>query len=360
MSVYLRPGSPHYWCEFYIPRPGEKAKRYRLPTGEVSKRRAAQVEAELRAQHLADAGIQAASTRSYIERREPISVREAFGRFWNEKASLEKGHKTVMGQLARMMAFFGPNTPLDHITTNELTAYQAYRRKDGVKDRTISAEVPELLQRVYRRASLWRVELGEEIDWKSMKIGHKRHRTRSASREEIARLLRQIRWDYRPIIRFALLTGLRKQALLLRRDQVQFESGQIIYGKKSKIHNDVGILPITEAMEEILRKEIQRGGSNCEYVFTYAAERTRQGRIKGRRYPITYNGLGTMMKRAVAKSGVQDWRALHDLRHTAATNVLRRSKNLKAVQHMLGHSDIAQTSRYAHVLMDDVRDAMSA
>jgi len=39
---------------------------------------------------------------------------------------------------------------------------------------------------------------------------------------------------------------------------------------------------------------------------------------------------------------------------------LRASKNLRAVKEMLGHADIKTTMRYAHVLVDDVAEAMTA
>ena len=51
---------------------------------------------------------------------------------------------------------------------------------------------------------------------------------------------------------------------------------------------------------------------------------------------------------------------IHDLRHTGATRTLRASKNLRAVQGMLGHADIKTTMRYAHALVDDVAETMTA
>jgi site-specific recombinase XerC len=50
----------------------------------------------------------------------------------------------------------------------------------------------------------------------------------------------------------------------------------------------------------------------------------------------------------------------HDNRHTAATGILRATGNLKVVQKLLRHSNIATTAKYAHALIDDVRDAMEA
>jgi len=49
----------------------------------------------------------------------------------------------------------------------------------------------------------------------------------------------------------------------------------------------------------------------------------------------------------------------HDTRHTAATRVLRAS-NLKVAQRLLGHADIATTTKYAHALDDDIRAALNA
>ncbi|MGQ3673118.1 tyrosine-type recombinase/integrase [Xanthobacter sp. TB0136] len=95
------------------------------------------------------------------------------------------------------------------------------------------------------------------------------------------------------------------------------------------------------------------------------AQRTRKcarsGRdfVRGQRYPITYAGFGTRFSRTVAKAGLNDLR-IHDLRHTGATRTLRASKNLKAVQEMLGHTDIKTTMRYAHAMKDDVAEAMRA
>jgi site-specific recombinase XerD len=50
----------------------------------------------------------------------------------------------------------------------------------------------------------------------------------------------------------------------------------------------------------------------------------------------------------------------HDNRHTAATGILRATGNLKAVQKLLRHSDVSTTAKYAHAMIDDVRDAMEA
>ena len=65
----------------------------------------------------------------------------------------------------------------------------------------------------------------------------------------------------------------------------------------------------------------------------------------------------TRWKRAIAKTGLTDFR-FHDLRHTAASRVLRETGNLAVVQEMLGHAQVTTTRKYAHVLNEDLRAAM--
>jgi integrase len=70
---------------------------------------------------------------------------------------------------------------------------------------------------------------------------------------------------------------------------------------------------------------------------------------------MTYSGVDSAWNRACCKASVTDLR-LHDLRHTAATNLLKVT-NLKTVQLMLRHRDIRSTLRYAHA---DDRDLLAA
>jgi integrase/recombinase XerC len=51
------------------------------------------------------------------------------------------------------------------------------------------------------------------------------------------------------------------------------------------------------------------------------------------------------------------WTA-HTLRHRFATRAYRGSRNLRAVQVLLGHSSVATTERYTAVDNDEIRAAM--
>ena len=116
------------------------------------------------------------------------------------------------------------------------------------------------------------------------------------------------------------------------------------------------VFPITPAVREIL---FPLQGQHPEFVFTYVAiyGNRRLGRVRGQRYPLTYNGAKTAWQRLRANSGVDNFR-FHDFRHDFGTKLLRDSGNLKLVQKALNHRDIKSTLRYAHVLDEDVAAAV--
>jgi len=60
--------------------------------------------------------------------------------------------------------------------------------------------------------------------------------------------------------------------------------------------------------------------------------------------------------KAVKKTGVVNFR-LHDLRHTAASHLAMAGHDIKTIADFLGHSDIRQTTRYAHLTRQSIRDA---
>ncbi|MBT9472929.1 MAG: tyrosine-type recombinase/integrase [Phenylobacterium sp.] len=64
------------------------------------------------------------------------------------------------------------------------------------------------------------------------------------------------------------------------------------------------------------------------------------------------------MSKAADAAGITGARRIHGARHSAASSILKRTGNIKAVQGLLGHASINSSQRYAHVSVADLRAAV--
>ncbi len=68
--------------------------------------------------------------------------------------------------------------------------------------------------------------------------------------------------------------------------------------------------------------------------------------------------LTRRFKKAMRHAGIEKPGSVHILRHTAATKVLRASKNIRTTQEFMGHSKITTTEIYTHVIDGEVDKAV--
>ena len=71
---------------------------------------------------------------------------------------------------------------------------------------------------------------------------------------------------------------------------------------------------------------------------------------------LTRQGLYKIVQRHAAAVGLQDAMSPHTLRHTFATHLLSGGCDLRSLQEMLGHADIATTQIYTHLSAERLKD----
>jgi integrase/recombinase XerD len=72
---------------------------------------------------------------------------------------------------------------------------------------------------------------------------------------------------------------------------------------------------------------------------------------------LTRQGLYKIVQRHARAVGLEGRMSPHTLRHTFATHLLAGGCDLRSVQEMLGHADVATTQIYTHLSADRLKDA---
>lgn len=77
--------------------------------------------------------------------------------------------------------------------------------------------------------------------------------------------------------------------------------------------------------------------------------------------PMTRQGFALLLKQAALAGGLDPARVSpHVLRHSFASHMLARGADLRSLQMLLGHADIATTQIYTHVLAERLRSLVAA
>lgn len=362
MQVFKRAGarSPYYYAEIWV-----EGRRFLRSTGKRDRRAAAaevpRLKAEIRA---AIAAERAAESAADLDR--------VFLWFWENIGRHDRAAKTTFNRMGQILDLLGPATPVADLDDQRLqSAFLARRAMPKQRQRagaaapvlvapaTVNREI-ELLRRILNRARKPLALALPEIDWRALRHREPPPKNGELSPAEEAAILRALAPDARLLVLHYLLSGVRlSMAIGLRKIDLDLEGGRATFIAKGGHEHTI---PISPGLRAIYAAALE--GNETPHVFTWAAARSRGDRARGARYPWTLSGVRSAWERAkrrAAAAGAPSVMRLrvHDLRHTAATRLLRATGNLAQVQRLLGHSDIRTTARYAHVLDEDLRASMA-
>jgi integron integrase len=285
--------------------------------------------------------------------------------------------------IRRFVLFHGKRHP-SAMGAAEVEAFLTHLAVDGGVAAATQNQAKSALLFLYREV------LGVELPWldgvESAKTSRRVPVVLTA--EETTRILARLTGVHRLVGALLYGTGMRiMEGLRLRVKDVDFGRNAIVI-RDGKGHKDrVTMLPTRlasglrhqlEYAQELHRVDLAEGYGAVwlphalarkypdaahewawQYVFPADARSVdpRDGVI--RRHHLSDQAFQRAMKNAVRGTGVAKVATPHTLRHSFATHLLESGYDIRTVQELLGHSDVATTMVYTHVLNRGGRGVVS-
>jgi integrase/recombinase XerD len=246
--------------------------------------------------------------------------------------------------LAQLGAFLG--APVASATVEDLERYLAQLRADGLSSATIARRTAAV-RTFFRHQQL----LGARDDNPAAALATPRRTRRlphTLSPREAERLIdaangvapRTLR--DRALVELLYGAGLRvSEAVGLDRRAIDLDERLVrVTGKGGKER----VVPVGRRAVDALRRYLSRGRP-------YLDRRHRPELfLNAKGGPLTRAGAFLILRRLAARAGLEPERIHpHLLRHSFATHLLEGGADLRSVQEMLGHADLATTELYTHV-----------
>lgn len=151
--------------------------------------------------------------------------------------------------------------------------------------------------------------------------------------------------------------GLRDKAILETLYATGIRVSELVELKQSNLQLDLGVLRVMGKGSK--ERIVPVGTSATEWIGKYRAN-VRSSLIKqsdthdvvflnSRGRPMTRMAVWNIVHRYAESAGVEKDVHPHTFRHSFATHLLEGGADLRAVQEMLGHSDISTTQIYTHI-----------
>lgn len=171
-------------------------------------------------------------------------------------------------------------------------------------------------------------------------------RIRWLTKDEAERLIECMPESIKPVVIFALATGLRRSNILdLEWQQVDMQRKVAwVNPENAKAGKAIGVA-LNDTACRVLRDQI---GKSSRWVFAHTKAATRpDGTLTPavRKMRVDDNSA---WKIGLAKAGIQNFR-FHDLRHTWASWLIQSGVPLSVLQEMGGWESIEMVRRYAHL-----------
>jgi integrase len=246
----------------------------------------------------------------------------------------------------QVLRILGMALPIEEINMGTLDRYVSRRRAEGKAYSTINREI-SVLRHALHLAARWKSEtlltryrLG---DWMPLRESETARKAVFLTEEQVAAVLAAAssraalggpnERQGEVVVRLALETGARLgEILALSWSDIDDNVVRI----RSEKHGPDRWLELPQTTLELLHA-LRNGQGEEARGLIFPSSRTGEQR----------EGIRRFWKAVRAETKLAHIR-FHDLRHTAASEMLRRGLLLREVQYVLGHSSARMTERYAH------------
>lgn len=346
MSIY-RPKGRRIWLYDFQ----QQGRRFHGSTGQTARRKAEQVEDALKLK----------ARLGQLHDTPDLTLDQAAGRWWSEHGQHLRTADRIEGELEDLLALVGRNVRLSEITTERVS--RAIEKRRGIASArggliapaTVNRQVVANLRRILRRAALvWESPNLKAINWKQLTLKEPKPQARELTAAETNALIAALPAHWRDLAGLLIRYGLRLGEAFFPLSAVDVAAQRlVIRGRKAGDDHVIPLLPADAAM-----LAARLGRAKAAKLDTVWFRELKGGQLK----PLAYWGAEAALKRAFVATGARAAKGAkpHDLRHTAATRILRASGNLKVAQRLLGHASIASTMRYAHAAESDVLAGLEA
>jgi len=153
----------------------------------------------------------------------------------------------------------------------------------------------------------------------------------------------------RALLELFFSTGLRVSELCaLNRDIDLSRDGFSVRGKGEKVR----VVFLSPAAKDTIKKYLDKRGDVDEALFVQMGKAAKTSKD----LRLTPRSVERIVKRHAIKAGITRKVTPHVLRHSFATDLLENGADLRSVQALLGHANIATTQVYTHVTDKHLRD----
>ena len=263
----------------------------------------------------------------------------------------EVSYKRDLEKMEQFLSKQGIDT-IEAVTVTALNSYVLYLEKIGRKPSTISRSIASMKAFFHYLAREGEITVDPSESLKPPKIEKKLPEILTI--EETKRLLEQPSGTSpkelrdKAMLELLYATGIRVSELIhLKVQDLNLNMEFLVCRDKNKER----VVPFGSMAKKSLEAYLENGSPNivedetCEWLFTNCS-----GQEMSRR------GFWKLIKHYGTLAGIQTDITPHTLRHSFAAHMVGNGADLKSVQEMLGHSDIATTQIYTQMNQGKIRE----